>query len=79
MYINTELALPMYNVHPYFSLKTLVKTVCVIRGNMQSFFLQILGNKVSSLSRLGHNELSLDPPPNTYYRMEVLSTKILNS
>ena len=27
-----ELVLPMYNVHPYFSLKNLGKKVCIISG-----------------------------------------------
>ena len=30
-----ELVLPMYNVHPYFSLKTLGKRVCIIHGKIQ--------------------------------------------
>ena len=28
-----ELVLPMYNVHPYFSLKNLGKEVCIIHSN----------------------------------------------
>ena len=29
-----ELALPMYNTHPYFPLKNLGKKVCIIHGKM---------------------------------------------
>ena len=30
-----ELVLPMYNVHPYFSLKKVGKNVCIIHGEIQ--------------------------------------------
>ena len=35
MYIDMELALPMYNAHPYFSLKNLGKKVLIIHGKIQ--------------------------------------------
>ena len=34
MYIDTELVLPMCNVHPYFSLKNLDQKVCIIHGKI---------------------------------------------
>ena len=30
-----ELVLPMYNVHPYFSLRNLVKKVYILHGKIQ--------------------------------------------
>ena len=35
IYIDLELVPPMYNVHPYFSLKNLGKKVCIIHGKIQ--------------------------------------------
>ena len=35
IYRDTELVLPMYNVHPYFSLKNLGKKVHIIRSRIQ--------------------------------------------
>ena len=34
IYTNTKLVLPMYNVHPYFSLKNLNQKVCIIHGKI---------------------------------------------
>ena len=36
MYIDMELVLPMYNMHPYFSLRNLGKKVCIIYGKIWS-------------------------------------------
>ena len=33
--IDTELVLPMYNVHPYVSLRHLGKKVCIIHSKIQ--------------------------------------------
>ena len=38
IYIDTELVLPMYTAHPYFSPKCLGKKVCIIRGKMWYIF-----------------------------------------
>ena len=35
IYIDKELALPMYNAHPYFPLKNLGEKVCIILGKIQ--------------------------------------------
>ena len=35
IYIDTELVIPMYNVHPYFSLKNLGKVVCIIHSEIR--------------------------------------------
>ena len=35
IYIDTELVVPMYNAHPYFSLKNLGKKVHIIHGKIQ--------------------------------------------
>ena len=35
IYIDTELVLPMYNAHPYFSLKNLGKKVLIIHGKIR--------------------------------------------
>ena len=34
IYIDTELLLPMYNAHPYFSLKNLGKSMCILLGKI---------------------------------------------
>ena len=34
IYRDTELVLPMYNVHPYFSLKNLGKKACIIQSKI---------------------------------------------
>ena len=33
--MDTELVLPMYNVHPYLLLKNVGKNVCIINGEIQ--------------------------------------------
>ena len=41
IYIDTELVLPMYNAHPYFSLKNLGKKVHIIHSRTQSTYSQV--------------------------------------
>ena len=61
IYIDTELALPMYNVHPFFSLKNLGKKVHIING------------KIWYLLQYGHETLAslrncqVNPPKTVQY------------
>ena len=46
------LVLPMYSVHPYFSLKNLGKKVCILHGKIQYFSLGSSSPWVSSTQGL---------------------------
>ena len=48
-----ELVLPMYNVHPYFSLNNFGKKVHIVYGKMWYFFQSPHGESLSSPLTLG--------------------------